>query len=61
MTTENTAEGGTMSAEEKAAWLDGVRDKMHGYRGAIAACKARSAKGDANCAAYVLGYDGSGV
>jgi len=50
-----------MSAEEKAAWLDGVRDKMHGYRGAIAACKARSAKGDANCAAYVLGYDGSGV
>lgn len=57
----NQTGGKKMSTKENEAYTAGVRDSMSGFTMAIDVCKAEAAKGDANCAAYVKGYEGSGV
>jgi G:T/U-mismatch repair DNA glycosylase len=51
----------TMNETQKKAYQAGVTDKMSGFYKAIAVCKRKAAEGDKNCAAYVKGFEGSGV
>ena len=50
-----------MTEQEREAYRAGVADKMHGFSRAITTCREAAKKGSKECAAYVRGYEGSGV
>jgi hypothetical protein len=50
-----------MTEQEKQAWRNGVEDKQHGYKNAIQQCRKMAKEGNEMAAAYVNGYDNSGV
>ena len=50
-----------MSKEEKEAYNNGWRDKIDGYKRAIQQCRKMAKEGNKMAAAYVKGYDNSGI
>lgn len=50
-----------MSKEEKQAYNNGWNDKINGHNRAIAQCREMAKGGNKMAAAYVKGYDKSGV
>ena len=50
-----------MNEQEKQAYQAGVTDKMNGYSAAIKRCKEAAKSGSKPAAAYVSGYENSGV
>ena len=49
-----------MSEKQKKAWHTGASDHASGFYGAIKICRKAANNGDANCAAYVAGFNHSG-